>query len=618
VAVIPVVLFHAHLGTSGGFVGVDVFFVISGYLITSLLLAELKGGSLDLPAFWERRIRRIFPALAVVTLASLATGWFLLLPTDYKELGESVSSLTVFCSNVFFWLHTNYFDGAAESKPLLHTWSLAVEEQFYLLFPLILLGLNRLRRGMAATAIAIICLGSFAISVDGVSHHPRVAFYLLPFRAWELSIGALMAGLPRRLFLPAWLRECLSATGLVSILYALFFYDAETPFPGFAALAPCVGTALFIYSNTGSLTTTGKLLSWRLFVFVGLISYSLYLWHWPVLVFANYWALEPPSLLHRIGLVGLSVIFAFLSYRYVETPFRRRSVFPDRVGIYRFACISMAALLLLGSAIGMLKGVGSRMPDTVIKYSDAQFDFEPVYTSELSLQDARAGRFLPMGSKQPGDPLDLLVWGDSHTKAVLPALDAMCRQHSLRAVAAAHSETPPLLDYVPDGIYSLRSEAPAVGEAIVAFVRANHIRNVLLAARWKGYRAGTSLTFHTAFVKTIAALRESGAKVWVMEEVPNFPLDVPKSLASAALFRHDPEKLNLPLASYRAQLVDQEREFLQVVGPGVVLLEPSTCLVRNSVAPVCLDGVPLYRDIHHLTTHGAMLLQPMFETMLSR
>jgi peptidoglycan/LPS O-acetylase OafA/YrhL len=182
VAVVPVLLYHARLGASGGFVGVDVFFVISGFLITAMLLKRMEAAPLDVLEFWERRVRRIFPALAVMTLTTLVAGWFLLLPADYKELGESVCAQALLSSNVFFWRHTSYSDGVADLKPLLHTWSLAVEEQFYILYPLILLGVTKLRRPLGALIFLFLCVVSFAVSVDGVAHHPQATFYLLPSR----------------------------------------------------------------------------------------------------------------------------------------------------------------------------------------------------------------------------------------------------------------------------------------------------------------------------------------------------------------------------------------------------------------------------------------------------
>jgi peptidoglycan/LPS O-acetylase OafA/YrhL len=488
-AVVPVLLYHAQLGASGGFVGVDVFFVISGFLIPSMLLKRMEAAPLDLLEFWERRIRRIFPTLAVMTLITLVVSWFLLLPADYKELGESVCAQTLLSSNVFFWRHTNYFEGAANLKPLVHTWSLAIEEQFYLLYPLILLGVAKLRQPLGTLIFLFLCVVSFAVSVDGVAHHPQATFYLLPSRFWELGLGAIVAALPRSIRFQTWMGQLASGIGLAMIFYAIFFYEASTPFPGIAALLPCSGAALFIQSNRQQLTYAGKFLSYRPIVFIGLISYSLYLWHWPVLVFANYWALEPLRFSTRIALLFLCFFLSVASWKFVEIPCRRKRIVRSRTALFLLASATASVLFLIGIGISRFDGVGSRLPEAVLRFANGRFDFNPSFNSGLSLQDAEAGRFLSLGLKRSQNTIQLLVWADSHAMAALPALDYLCNEYSVRAFAAIHSETPPLLDYSSEGSYSLGPDAPAFGEAVIKFIRERQIRNVILIARWRGCKA---------------------------------------------------------------------------------------------------------------------------------
>ena len=289
IAVLAVLFFHADIGCGGGYVGVDVFFVISGYLITGLILKDLDGGQFQLVKFWERRVRRILPAVAVVLLACLATGWFLLFSLDFKELGESVLAQALLVSNIYFWRESGYFAQAAEMKPLLHTWSLAVEEQFYLLFPFLLIAFKRFSRKSLVPGILLLCCISFSLSVYCSYRHASVNFYFLPTRAWELLLGSFLAAIPAQRTSTRWLTESLSSGGLLAILCAVFFYGPDTRFPGISALLPCVGAALIIWANDHTLTCVGKLLAIRPVVFIGLISYSLYLWHWPMLVFASYW-----------------------------------------------------------------------------------------------------------------------------------------------------------------------------------------------------------------------------------------------------------------------------------------------------------------------------------------
>jgi peptidoglycan/LPS O-acetylase OafA/YrhL len=370
IAVSVVVLYHAGLGAPGGFVGVDVFFVISGFLITSLIVKDLEAGTFTLAGFWERRIRRIIPALACVVLATLLAGWFMLLPNDFAELGRSAVYLGLFSANIYFWRSSGYFDGAAEQKPLLHTWSLAVEEQFYLVFPLLLVGLFAIpllrRRGGLLSLFGLGILVSLGASAWGVILRPDATFYLLPTRAWELLLGAAVALIPvpasagdgvfaGRIALTNNFRELLSSAALLGIILPSWHYTSDTPFPGIAALPPCLSTALFIWvtgvcSAESRVPLVARALSVRPLVFVGLISYSLYLWHWPLIAFSNYASMKPPSAGERWLLVVASVLLAALSWRLVEQPFRTRRLCKSRRSIFAMGGLAMGCILCVGLA----------------------------------------------------------------------------------------------------------------------------------------------------------------------------------------------------------------------------------------------------------------------------
>jgi len=349
-AVLSVLLFHANLGCPGGFVGVDMFFVISGFLIFQLIFEELNSRTFSLIAFWERRIRRILPALVTVVLAVLVAGWFIFLPDDFQKLGKSAIAQATLSSNYFFyeqWLEgAGYFAPALDPKPLLHTWSLAVEEQFYILFPLILMLAARSRRRPFAETMLIIAIGSFALSVYGSFQLPAATFYLLPTRAWELLLGALLFLMHGKITTNRWLEEAAGWVGLILIVGSIFFYDAFTRFPGRAALPPCLGTALLIFSSETRLSRVGRFLAWKPIVFIGLISYSLYLWHWPLLVFSKYPANTQSWKMSSLLLLA-SFVLAILSWKFIETPFRKRWVFPKRSQIFWLAGLSTAFLFLV-------------------------------------------------------------------------------------------------------------------------------------------------------------------------------------------------------------------------------------------------------------------------------
>lgn len=281
VAVMGVVLYHAGLGVPGGYVGVDIFFVISGFLITGLILKDLERGSFSMVNFWERRARRIFPALAVVVATCLVVGWFLMLPFGYLVMAQSAIALTFFASNFQFWRTADYFGPVAEENLLLHTWSLSVEEQFYLIVPLLMVALYSLRkRALLPWAAACGVIVSLVLSEWWLRHDPSGAFYLLPSRTWELATGSLLAF--ARPFRPAFKPAWIGVFGLLLILFSYLFYSEKTAFPGIAAIPPVLGTALIIWSGNAGQTLFHRAVAWQPLVHIGLLSYSLYLWHWPI------------------------------------------------------------------------------------------------------------------------------------------------------------------------------------------------------------------------------------------------------------------------------------------------------------------------------------------------
>ncbi|RUQ46737.1 acyltransferase, partial [Corynebacterium pseudodiphtheriticum] len=308
IAVLAVVLFHFGVpGFTGGFVGVDVFFVISGYLITTIIWREREAGRFSFVDFWARRARRILPALCVMMLTAVVVGWFLLAPKDYEELGRSIHNQVIFISNLFFMRQDGYFDVASDMKPMLHTWSLSVEEQFYIVFPLLLTLLSsQVKRWRMA--LLVLALASFAACVWTLPRYPEKAFYLLPMRAWELLAGSLLAVMPLRAYRASpILAQGISLASLALILVAVFGYDATTDFPGAAALLPVLGVVGLIWANGQQVTLVGQLLGSRVMVGIGLISYSWYLWHWPVLVYGKYASLDGLAAWELGGLLGLSM-----------------------------------------------------------------------------------------------------------------------------------------------------------------------------------------------------------------------------------------------------------------------------------------------------------------------
>ena len=356
IAVVPIILFHAGFEYfSGGFVGVDVFFVISGYLITTIILSEKEQGTFSLVNFYERRFRRILPALFMVMLVSLIFSLLWLMPSYMGDFSQSLMAVSTFSSNILFWRESGYWEISNELKPLLHTWSLAVEEQYYVLYPLFLMQIWHFRKDWILGSFIVIAAISLATAQWGAYNKPIPTFYLLPTRGWELAIGAGIAyyflyrkQTVRTLLSHKSVNEALGLLGLLMISYAVYVFDKETPFPSLYALVPTVGTGLIILFSS-SQTMVGRLLSIKPLVAVGLISYGAYLWHWPLLVFARHLSLTEPSELTFAILALLSFPLAYLSWRYIEKPFRTKSIF-SRKTIFTLSFIGSVLFITVGLA----------------------------------------------------------------------------------------------------------------------------------------------------------------------------------------------------------------------------------------------------------------------------
>jgi len=487
-AVVPVILFHAGFRAfSGGFVGVDVFFVISGYLITSLILAEVARGNFSLTSFYERRARRILPALFLVMAACIPAAWVYLLPSDMKSFSESLAAVSVFASNVLFYNENGYFAADAELKPLLHTWSLAVEEQFYVLFPLLLLAAWRLGRRWTVALLALVGLLSLGLAQWGASVNPEATFLLLPTRVWELLMGALIAFYCDARQSPAGgvganprISEVAGFVGVAMILLAVFAFDRETPFPGVYALLPTIGTALvilFAHPRSG----VGKLLGSRTFVGLGLISYSAYLWHQPLFAFARQRSLAEPGRALLLGLAFLAIVLAGLSWRYVERPFRDRTRFSrTQVAWYGVLCsLAFVALAFLGYRTNGFEDRHSSGERAILAYTTYAFrDLYRVETCLLEPDQAYTDfstRCAPV--RVTGGTM---IWGDSHAAALSYGL----RQRLPEAAQFTASGCPPLLD---DDIGD-RPHCRKINEFVMDEIRQLQPRNLVLHANWRRYR----------------------------------------------------------------------------------------------------------------------------------
>lgn len=605
------VLFHAGFDLfSGGYVGVDIFFVISGYLITKVICDDISADGFSYAVFYERRIRRIFPALFAVSLFTAVLAAVLLLPDDLALFGKSLLATVVFASNIFFYKISGYFSPNAELMPLLHTWSLAVEEQFYIVAPIVLAVSFRLKLGWRIV-IAAGLVTSLALSVYSVEDYATATFYLLPTRAWELLAGSLVAvgGLP--VIRNRAVAEGLSLLGLGLILYAIFAYDHEAVFPGPAAVLPVLGAALLIYAGPAR-PLASRLLSTRPFVGIGLISYSLYLWHWPLIVFSNYYLIEPMTPVQGAAVVVASLVAGYLSWRYVEAPFRRPpkgSLLARRRTIFALAWAG-GALLIGGSLVLWLNsGFPGRVSPQVIAIAAGADDTSP-FRQKCHVKEAR--RFAPGEVCVFPDGLSLdrpivAVIGDSHAVELSYALSQALATRDI-------------------GVAQLSSSLPGHarrGSAAGRPMPGTERRTLPLRHRQSahpGRRAGRLLPERHRQDRRRALLRragtrrvdahEAGKRVIIEGPILVPGVDHPLMLARATMFGRITA---VPaLSGAPAQSLDEIKTALAAITgrTGAEVYYPDRTLCQDGTCDFIRDGMSLYFDSYHLTMSATHLIAP--------
>lgn len=631
VAVLSVAGYHAHVpGFSGGYVGVDIFFVISGFLITRIILQDLARGSFSIINFYERRVRRIMPALFVVAFFVVCFTFLYRSPRDADIFGESVSLFAVFGANFFFYGQLDYFADPVEFYPLLHMWSLAVEEQFYVFFPLVLLGLATWRSAAMTPALGAIAALSLVGAVLMLPHDPKAVFFLTPFRMWELIVGALIAvaaaGPPSAAL--SWLtasqrrREAAALLGLALCLGPVVLYDEQTPFPALAALPPVLGAALVIAAGGPRAAPAraplgARALSLRPVVYIGLASYSFYLWHWPALAAARYLAPEPLSIAQSIGVLALAFGASVLSLHLVERPFRRPHGVVSRQGVFLVSAGGIVALLLVGWLLQETKGLPGRFPGLAPLLADGSIRYGPApgtcAPARDALPTATAKAIDPSfcrltGSDAPDAPRQgpvVLLWGDSHMRALAPGFADWAAERGARAYLAWSASCPPALGY--DRPVATRfHDCAAHNAAALAAADALDADLVVLAARWRGYASETVADGAAAAAR---ALARPGRRIVALAQAPEFGGHTPTRLFRAAV-TGSPHGLELSRdALRRADRLDgasQARVLAALAAAGATRVDLAGALCDADACRVeASDGASLYADSHHLSRVGA-------------
>ncbi|VVN26841.1 hypothetical protein PS662_04668 [Pseudomonas fluorescens] len=629
-AVIPVVLFHFGFSTfSGGFVGVDVFFVISGFLITSILFREISAQRFSFVDFWARRARRIIPALSVVLLATLALGWLLLTAKDFSELGRTVRYQSLFISNILFMREDGYFQPASDLKPLLHTWSLAVEEQYYIFFPLLMVLLMRHVRHWRWMLFAVL-LVSFGLNIAYIDRKPDMTFFSLPTRAWELLCGAMLAVLPApKHAVKPWLYQVAGLAGLAAVLAAVFTFDKSTVFPGWAAALPVLGATALIWSGAQGSTWVGQLLGARALVWIGLLSYSLYLWHWPVYVYANAISIDGIQPWEAAGWILLALGLAWLSWRFVELPFRDKRLLAGRKPVLVGGLLAMAALAVTGSVVRSQEGFPQRLTGKALEYAQAREWRAGQMKCMLVTKDKKLDKACLLGGNEEV-PATRLVWGDSHAAALMPAVENSAKRQGRPVWLYSMSACPPILSDDP------RQRCKDFNEQTMEQVRRLQIKDVVLASNWSLYVYGREdgdktvlLNSHdntaqaearmaAALKARVAAIREAGAQVWLFKEVPLQRKGAVSRLTSLARVGRSTEGLGRPLAEHlaRQHFLASLFDSMSAADPGVHVIDPTPLMCADKVCNIEINGHSQYRDEDHLSDNGSARLSPLFAPVL--
>ena len=629
IAVSLVVLHHAgvHL-ISGGYVGVDVFFVLSGYLITGIIYQQLLKGSFSFSEFYIRRIRRLMPALFGMIFVTTAVALLFLFPSDLLRYSNSLLWVSFYLGNFFFWReHGGYFAENTQEAPLLHTWSLAVEEQYYLIWPVyVILGVRFL--GFKYFSLLTIS-GLFAaiyFSEWATQNTIGAAYYLLPTRFFELMVGSILAlhwdKLPKA---GASLNHVLSLAGLALITYAALMLTAASDFPGYNALYPAVGSALLLYSGKDNLGIVNRLLSLRPFVFIGLISYSLYLWHWPVFVFLRYTAIELTPVVQLLA-ISLSLALAYLSWRFIETPFRKAA--PASLSRVSFDLLAkpMAAVLVIWIAIFSFNGIPARFSAEVALMDEA-LNSRPNRIRLECHSPSRDFALLPdegctLGQEDSNQSTGF-IFGDSHANHITGFIDVLGREAGSKLQDYTMDQCPPIFGFAWGRSRGVANMCEERNSQVREYIRASDFDFVVLSASWpyplseRLYVDGEPLldidgrmaVIRDQLAATIEEIENTGAIPILFDDVSSVVAEDPRCPIKKAAF--DEERTCTTAQDINSFMDDVFTE-LEASFSSIRRVRPADLYCAEDICELAINGIPLYHDADHLNDLAARELARVF------
>ena len=595
-----VVNFHAFPeAVPGGFIGVDIFFVISGFLITGIIARELEQQRFGLLAFYNRRIRRIFPALIVVLGASLVLGWLWMLPTAYAQLSSDVFASAAFFANISLLLQSGYFDIQSARKPLLHLWSLGIEEQFYLFWPMILMLAALLRLSLLATA-TVIALASFVLNVALIGANPVATFYLPFTRAWELLTGAALACGWSHVSQTYRASNWRAAAGLMLIAVAAGRLDTYSAFPGWWAVLPVAGGVLLL--SAPAAWGCRLVLASRPMVWIGLISYPLYLWHWPLLVFFAIIKFAPLTLLERGLIVGLSFALAWLTYRFVELPLRFGRPSPLKIA---GLCAAMVLIATAGGIVVQGDGFDFRLPAEIRAMANVPTQAAQWRVHECLLDLSHEMSFANSCVDRDRRPL-ILVWGDSTAGALMPGLRKAQESNSFGIAQFTSSSCGPTLNTDMADVPNCR----AINDKVLSLAREIKPDIVLLHSTWDRHLDGAA--------ETVAALKkQTNARIVVLGPVPLWKRGLPSEVLRYFMLHHRliPERSSRAEpdnsdAALRQKLVPLGAEYISLWN---VMCNADGCLTRIGDTS---EDITASDQVHLTEKASVFLVQSILDDLL--
>ncbi len=604
-AVTLVVFFHFDLlGLKGGFLGVDMFFVISGFLVSDLILRNIAEGNFSLIRFFERRIYRILPALYVSLILVLLVGYFILLPVDLAQTAVSARASALLFANIHFHDVIEYFNQGSQFWLLLHHWSLSVEEQFYLIFPFVLVVLSALKVRLSRV-MPVLLLLAFLYSMSLGKSAPSAAFYFVQARFWEFLVGAQIAILPRTGKLPRWFAETISLMAVAAILFSSTRFAAASDLFGLATAIPVIATGLIIWSNinTGS-TLVAKTLSIGWVRKLGLISYSLYIFHWPFIIFAQYWSIEPLSLAWRLVVLSLTIAASWLSWRFIEQPFRKIATMEPRIRRMAIIGVAVTTVLIVSAATWVIdnKGFVENQNANVTASLTAADAFSPDRKKCHSHEMAKA---IPVAAAcviGSNTPATIAVWGDSHGVELAKALGDEAAKQQRSVMQLTSSSCPPVLNFEAVNNPNCRTK----NDQIFKFLKQNlQIKYVVMAM------SNAHITPQNDFelVETISALRRIGKTVVLVAPFPRPPVNVPHARARTYYYHREQSLGSIPLSAHRDATKDIRNKIAKIPhGADFILVDPAADFCSNGECNFSQGHKLLYFDDNHPSIYGASLV----------